>query len=132
MKSRVSIAAQHQPGFGNRLPVRLAFWLLDRPRLGHHSSIKHFAGRLLKQPARQGVVAAQSRLGQLLCRDCGNARDRRIGLELLRQAARAGDARAQLELGRLHCQPQQARHWLGLAAAQGSQEAARLLQRLNP
>ena len=132
MKSRVSIAAQHQPGSGNRLPVRLAFWLLDRPRLGHHSSIKHFAGRLLKQPARQGVVAAQSRLGPLLCRDCGNARDRRIGLELLRQAARAGDARAQLELGRLHWQPQQARHWLGLAAAQGSQEAARLLQRLNP
>lgn len=137
MKSRVSIATQHQPDAGNRLPVRLAFWLLDRPGLGHHSSIKHFAGRLLKQPARQGVVAAQSRLGRLLCRDCGNARDRRIGFELLRQAARAGDVCAQLELGRQHCEPrqrepQQARHWLGLAAAQGSQEAARLLQRLNP
>lgn len=117
--------------------MRLAFWLLDRPRLGHHSSIKRLAGRLLKRPARQGVVAAQSRLGQLLCRDCGNARDRRIGLELLRQAARAGDPRAQLELGRLYCQPRQreplqARHWLELAAAQGSHEAARLLQRLNP
>ncbi|MDG9924921.1 MULTISPECIES: sel1 repeat family protein [unclassified Pseudomonas] len=136
MKSRVLSAAQHQPDMGNRLPVRLAFWLLDRPRLGHHSTIKRFAGGLLKQPARKGVVAAQSRLGQLLCRDCGNARDRRIGQELLRQAARAGDLRAQLELGRLYCQPRQreplqARHWLELAAAQGSHEAARLLQRLD-
>jgi len=83
------------------LPVRVALWLLDRPRLGHAASIKHFAGRLLKLPARQGVVEAQSRLGQLLCRDCGNTRDRRVGLDLLRQAARAGDRRAQLELGRL-------------------------------
>jgi TPR repeat protein len=48
-------------------------------------------------------VVAQSRLGQMLCRDCGNARDRRIGHELLRQAARAGDRRAQLEYARL-CQ----------------------------
>jgi TPR repeat protein len=47
------------------------------------------------------VVVAQSRLGQMLCRDCGNARDRRIGHELLRQAARAGDRRAQLEYARL-------------------------------
>jgi TPR repeat protein len=54
---------------------------------------------LLKQPAREGVVAAQSRLGQLMCRECGNARDRRIGQDLLRQAARAGDLRAQQELG---------------------------------
>jgi TPR repeat protein len=54
---------------------------------------------LLKQPARDGVVAAQSRLGQLMCRECGNARDRRIGHDLLRQAARAGDLRAQKELG---------------------------------
>ena len=66
------------------------------------------------------MVIAQSRLGQLLCRDCGNARDRRIGLELLRQAARSGDLRAQLELGRLYCQPRQreplqARHWLEAA-----------------
>ncbi|NQD95643.1 sel1 repeat family protein, partial [Pseudomonas sp. CrR25] len=105
---------------------------LDSPRLGHAPSVKRFAGRLLKQPARDGVVLAQSRLGQLLCRDCGNTRDRRIGVELLRQAARAGDRRAQLELGRLFSQarcnePQQARYWLELAAAQGSQEAKRLL-----
>lgn len=115
-----------------RLPLRVALWLLDNPRLGHAPSIKRFAGHLLKQPARQGVVLAQSRLGQLLCRDCGNPRDRRIGVELLRLAARAGDRRAQLELGRLYSQPrsnepQQARHWLELAAAQGSQEARRLL-----
>jgi len=44
-------------------------------------------------------VAAQSRLGQLMCGECGNARDRRIGQDLLRQAARAGDLRAQRELG---------------------------------
>lgn len=118
-----------------RLPLRVALWLLDSPRLGHAPSVKRFAVRLLKQPARQGVVLAQSRLGQLLCRDCGNNRDRRIGLELLRQAARAGDRRAQLELGRLYSQPrcnepQQARHWLELAAAQGSQEAKRLLSHL--
>lgn len=115
-----------------RLPLRVALWLLDSPRLGHAPSIKRFAGHLLKQPARQGVVLAQSRLGQLLCRDCGNPRDRRIGVELLRLAARAGDRRAQLELGRLYSQPrsnepQQARHWLELAAAQGSPEAKRLL-----
>jgi TPR repeat protein len=67
---------------------------LDRPRLGQTASIKRLAGNMLKAPARQGVVEAQSRLGQLLCSDCGNARDRRIGVELLRQASRAGDQRA--------------------------------------
>lgn len=135
MKSRV--LPRRRLDTDHHLPTRLATWLLDRPRLGHHASIKRFAGRLLKRPAREGVVVAQSRLGQLLCRDCGNARDRRIGLELLRQAARAGDRRAQLELGRFYCQPRhceplQARHWLELAAAQGCHEAERLLQRLNP
>ena len=126
MKSRALFVSPSQPVPPKRLPLRLALWLLDRPRLGHHASVKRLAGRLLKQPARQGVVIAQSRLGQLLCRDCGNARDRRIGLELLRQAARSGDLRAQLELGRHYCQPRQreplqARHWLEAAAAQGSQ-----------
>ena len=115
--------------------MRVALWLLDSPRLGHAHSVKRLAGNLLKQPARKGCVQAQSRLGQLLCRDCGNPRDRRIGFELLRQAARAGDRRAQLELGRLCSQPgagepQQARHWLEQAAGQGSQEAARLLKQL--
>ncbi|QLC74326.1 sel1 repeat family protein [Pseudomonas sp. LPB0260] len=118
-----------------RLPLRVALWLLDSPRLGHAPSVKRLAGHLLKQPARQGVVQAQSRLGQMLCRDCDNTRDRRIGLELLRQAARAGDRRAQLELGRFYSQPrshepQQARHWLELAAGQGSHEARRLLNGL--
>jgi TPR repeat protein len=82
-----------------RISMRVAEWLLDSPRLGENTSVKHIAGRLLKQPAREGVVAAQSRLGQLMCRECGNARDRRIGQDLLRQAARAGDRRAQQELG---------------------------------
>lgn len=118
-----------------QVPVRVATWLLDRPRLGDTPSVKRFAGRLLKQPARQGVVQAQSRLGQMLCRDCGNTRDRRIGVELLRQAARAGDGHAQLELGRLYCQPrtlepEQARHWLELAALQGHEDARVLLKRL--
>lgn len=120
----------------SRLPLRFALWLLDRPNLSHHASVKRIAGRLLKQPAREGVTVAQSRLGQMLCRDCGNTRDRRIGIELLRQAARSGDLRAQLELGRHYIQPRQAeplqaRHWLELAAAQGSQEATRLLSRIN-
>ncbi len=120
-----------------RFSLKVALWLLDSPRLGDKPRIKHFAGRLLKQPARQGVVVAQSRLGQMLCRDCGNARDRRIGHELLRQAARAGDRHAQLEYGRLCAQPQlnepdQARYWLELAAARGSQEARRLLKQLFP
>jgi len=84
-----------------RFSLKVALWLLDNPRLGDKPQVKHLAGRLLKQPARQGVVVAQSRLGQMLCRDCGNARDRRIGHELLRQAARAGDRRAQLEYARL-------------------------------
>lgn len=115
-----------------RLPVRVASWLLDQPRLGQTRSAKRVAGHLLKQPARQGVVIAQSRLGRLLCRDCGNARDRRIGLELLRQAARAGDSVAQLEYGRLcvesgPAEVPQARYWLEQAAAQGSSEASRLL-----
>ncbi|AYC32202.1 sel1 repeat family protein [Pseudomonas cavernae] len=118
-----------------RWSLHVALWLLDSPRLGQLAWAKHLAGRLLKQPARQGVVLAQSRLGQLLCRDCGNARDRRIGVELLRQAARSGDRRAQLELGRLYRQPRsleplQARHWLQQAAAQGSHEAQRLLNNL--
>ncbi|MGA3796375.1 sel1 repeat family protein [Pseudomonas fluorescens] len=82
-----------------RFSMRVAEWLLDSPHLGENSNVKHIAGRLLKQPAREGVVAAQSRLGQLMCRECGNARDRRIGQDLLRQAARAGDHRAQQELG---------------------------------
>ncbi|WP_347901464.1 sel1 repeat family protein [Pseudomonas purpurea] len=84
-----------------RFSLRVAEWLLDSPTLGDNHNVKHFAGRLLKQPAREGVVAAQSRLGQLMCRECGNARDRRIGQDLLRQAARAGDRRAQQELGRI-------------------------------
>jgi uncharacterized protein len=117
------------------LPTRVALWLLDSPRLGDALSVKRFAGRLLKQPALQGVVQAQSRLGQMLCRECGNPRDRRMGFELLRQAARAGDMCAQLELGQLYCQPrnnepQQARHWLELAAGQGSLEAQQLLKQL--
>jgi TPR repeat protein len=93
-----------------RFSLKVALWLLDSPRLGDKPQVKHLAGRLLKQPARQGVVEAQSRLGQMLCRECGNARDRRIGHDLLRQAARAGDHRAQLEYARL-CQasaPEQA------------------------
>lgn len=118
-----------------RLSLKVALWLLDSPRLGDKPQVKHFAGRLLKQPAREGVVVAQSRLGQMLCRDCGNARDRRIGHELLRQAARAGDRRAQLEYGR-QCsrpevnEPEQARHWLEQAAAKGSTEAGHLLRQL--
>jgi hypothetical protein len=84
-----------------RFSLKVALWLLDSPRLGHSTNVKHFAGRLLKQPARDGVVAAQSRLGQLMCRECGNARDRRIGHDLLRQAARAGDRCAQRELGQV-------------------------------
>jgi TPR repeat protein len=108
---------------------------LDSPHIGHAHSVKRFAGRLLKQPALQGVVQAQSRLGQMLCRDCGNQRDRRMGFELLRQAARAGDMGAQLELGQLYSQPrslepQQARFWLEQAAGQGSQEAQQLLKQL--
>ncbi|MGE8155038.1 sel1 repeat family protein [Pseudomonas vancouverensis] len=82
-----------------RFSMRVAEWLLDSPRLGDKPQVKHIAGRLLKLPAREGVVAAQSRLGQLMCRECDNARDRRIGQDLLRQAARAGDRRAQRELG---------------------------------
>ena len=117
--------------------MRVALWLLDSPRFGQAPSVKRFAGQLLKQPARQGVVLAQSRLGQLLCRDCGNTRDRRIGLELLRQAARSGDRRAQLELGRLYSQPRsnealQARHWLELAAAQGCRSQAAAERPLIP
>ncbi|MCU9945813.1 tetratricopeptide repeat protein [Pseudomonas solani] len=132
MKSRALVETAQQ---NQRLPLRVALWLLDNPRLGQAASVKRLAGKLLKQPARQGVVAAQSRLGQMLCRDCGNTRDRRIGFDMLRQAARAGDRRAQLELGRLYAQPrtqelQQARHWLEQAAAQGSHEAQRLLSRL--
>ncbi|MCY1411288.1 hypothetical protein D9M71_266720 [compost metagenome] len=97
-----SLAPVNAPvGHAKPLSLKVASWLLDSPRLGDKPSIKHFAGRLLKQPARDGVVEAQSRLGQMLCRDCDNARDRRIGQELLRQAARAGDRRAQLEFGRL-------------------------------
>jgi TPR repeat protein len=80
------------------MSMRVAEWLLDSSRLGERPSVKHLAGRLLKQPAREGVVAAQSRLGQLMCRECGNARDRRIGQDLLRQAARAGDHRARQAL----------------------------------
>ncbi|AXA57438.1 sel1 repeat family protein [Pseudomonas thivervalensis] len=84
-----------------RISMRVAEWLLDNPRLGDSPSVKHLAGRLLKQPAREGVVAAQSRLGQLMCRECGNARDRRIGHDLLRQAARAGDDSARRALGEI-------------------------------
>ena len=84
-----------------RISMRVAEWLLDSPRLGENPNVKHLAGRLLKAPAREGVVAAQSRLGQLMCRECGNARDRRIGQDLLRQAARAGDRRALRELGQI-------------------------------
>ncbi|MBF8748535.1 sel1 repeat family protein [Pseudomonas putida] len=129
-KSLVPPAAPSSAAPAKRFSLKVALWLLDSPRLGDKPQVKHLAGRLLKQPARQGVVVAQSRLGQMLCRDCGNSRDRRIGHELLRQAARAGDRRAQLEYARV-CQssePEQARYWLELAAGQGSQEARGLLR----
>ncbi|MET0613390.1 tetratricopeptide repeat protein [Pseudomonas caspiana] len=138
MKSRPDLSPE--PSVASREParfsLRVALWLLDNPRLNQKPSVKHFAGRLLKQPARSGVVVAQSRLGQMLCRDCGNTRDRRIGHELLRQAARAGDCNAQFEYGRLCAQapinePQQARHWLELASAKGSQDARHLLRQLD-
>jgi TPR repeat protein len=77
------------------LPLKVALWLLDQPHIGKTRSARQLAGNLLKAPARQGVVEAQSRLGQLLCLECGNPRDRRVGIELLRQAARAGDPKAQ-------------------------------------
>lgn len=117
----------------SRIPTRVALWLLDNQRLGQTTGAKRLAGRLLKQPARDGVVVAQSRLGQLLCCECEARRDRRIGEQLLRMAARAGDGQAQLELGRLltrpdHYEPDQARHWLRLAATGGSQEARQLLK----
>ncbi|MFK8328927.1 tetratricopeptide repeat protein [Pseudomonas sp. BJa5] len=139
MKFRANPPANSSPQSpspeSKRFSLKVALWLLDNPRLGDNPNVKHFAGRLLKQPARQGVVVAQSRLGQMLCRDCGNARDRRIGHDLLRQAARAGDRRAQLEYAKLCAQPQvnepeQARYWLEMAASQGSQEARRLLKHL--
>ncbi|MFC3607467.1 sel1 repeat family protein [Stutzerimonas tarimensis] len=118
-----------------RLPTRVALWLLDHQRLGKTAGAKRIAGRLLKQPALEGEVVAQSRLGQLLCCECETQRDRRIGLQLLRLAARAGDCQAQLELGRLHCRPNhyepgQARHWLQAAATRGSKEARQLLKAL--
>lgn len=100
-KSLASPAVASPAPSPKRFSLKVALWLLDSPRLGDKQQVKHIAGHLLKQPAREGVVVAQSRLGQMLCRECGNARDRRIGHELLRQAARAGDRRAQLEYARL-------------------------------
>jgi TPR repeat protein len=119
----------------HHLSTWLALRMLDSRSLGQRVSTKRLAGRLLKQPALQGLIPAQRRLGQLLCRDCGNPRDRRMGFELLRQAARTGDRLAQLELGQLYShprtnEPQQARYWLELAAAQGCTEACALLKQL--
>lgn len=130
-----SLASSSNISYRPRLPLRVALWLLDTECLGQNDRVKRIAGGLLKQPAREGVVEAQSRLGRLLCRDCDSPRDRRIGFELLRQAARAGDCRAQLELGQLYRQaqraePSKARHWLEQAAAQGSGEAVQLLRQL--
>ena len=86
------------PSTPHTLSLRVAGWLLDNPRLSQAALAQRLAGRLLKQPARRGVVEAQSRLGLLLCQHCGGNRDRRIGQEFLRQAARAGDSRAQQAL----------------------------------
>jgi TPR repeat protein len=67
--------------------------------LAQTAPIKRFAVQLLKPAAKQGVVAAQSRLGCLLCHEAADLRDRRVGQEMLRLAARAGDhgAREALE-----------------------------------
>ena len=104
MKFRTATSSVARPNTSTEAPkrfsLRVAIWLLDNPRLSASPSVKHVAGHLLKQPARQGVVLAQSRLGQLMCRECGSARDQRIGHELLRQAARAGDRLAQQELNK--------------------------------
>jgi len=101
MKFRTSAPSPAVAKAPRQLSLKVALWLLDSPRLGQKTNVKHLAGRLLKQPARQGVVVAQSRLGSLMCRDCGTARERRIGQQLLHHAARAGDSLAQTELGRL-------------------------------
>jgi len=82
-----------------RMSMHLAIWLLDTPPLAQTAPIKRFAVQLLKPAAKQGVVAAQSRLGCLLCHEAADLRDRRVGQEMLRLAARAGDhgAREALE-----------------------------------
>ena len=118
------------------LSVQVALWLLECPCFSHLTTVKRIAGRMLKYPARAGVVRAQLKLGQLLCCNCNNTLDQRIGMQLLTQAARAGDCQARLELGALLCrprhyEPQQARHWLELAAAQGSERAKHLLKGLG-
>lgn len=123
-------------GLSAQLPIWVASRLLDSPYLGHTQGVKWLAGNLLKQPAREGRVDAQTRLGQLLCTHCVSSRDRRVGVQFLYQAARAGDPEAQLELGRLFSQrrdydPDQARHWLQQAAQQGLVEASRLLRWLE-
>ena len=84
------------------LSVKVAGWLLDAPRLGQARPVKRLAGQLLKQPARQGCTHAQRRLGQLLTRDSGDPRERRLGEQLLRQAARAGDVKARALMPNTH------------------------------
>ena len=72
MKSRSKQLASPMPSSAERsgrFTLKVALWLLDNSRLGDKPQVKHLAGRLLKRPAREGVVVAQSRLGQMLCRD---------------------------------------------------------------
>ncbi|WP_263138529.1 sel1 repeat family protein [Pseudomonas sp. RIT-PI-AD] len=86
------------------LPLRVALWLLDDSPFGEAASVKKIAGHLLRQPARRGVVQAQSRLGRLLCHEAADICARRRGQELLRQAARAGDSPARHALDQLNPQ----------------------------
>ena len=94
-----------------------------------------FSLKMLQYSADHGHLSAMSQLGSLLY-NCGVGRAvKRSGLEYIRMAAKAGDTEAQFQLGKAyfdgsltHQDSKAATHWLALAADQGHDQAADVLQ----
>lgn len=115
--------------------VRLG-WLHDEG-IGVAASATQ-AAAWYRRAAEQGDAWGQNNLGVMHLAGTGVASDLPQALQLFRQAAEQGLAAAQFNLGRLRVvdlpgqprDPAAARHWLGLAAAQGHGEAQALLQQL--
>lgn len=119
--------------------------LAARPSIGLYKAYAEFkmaryetARSIWVALAERGVAEAWFHLGILAEDGLGEPRDLSVALARYRRGAESGSAKAQHRLGVLHLEgkavPQdhaQARYWLAVAAANGDDEAARLLDALR-
>jgi len=101
---------------------------------------KSEAQRALEARAEDDPAAAFDLAMRLFRGDGAVAQDTRAAFQWMRRAGERGHVRAQLALGRFYMSgleemgpdPREAEKWLTLAAAQGDDDAERLLEELRP